>query len=74
MYGQNRKTQERHPFPQMLRERELAARWSLSQRTLQRWRAEGYGPPYLSIGGAIRYRLDEVEEFENATKRGGEAQ
>ena len=51
-------------FPEdrfLLRERRLAARWDISQRTLQRWRAEGRGPTFLCIEGAIRYPLDAVE-------------
>jgi predicted site-specific integrase-resolvase len=48
----------------MLKERELAQRWCVSQRTLQRWRKEGYGPPWLTIGGNIRYRLSDIEHFE----------
>jgi len=70
MYGHDRN----HPIAPMLRERELAERWSLSQRTLQRWRAEGYGPKYHLIGGAIRYRLDQVVAFENLMTRGGDGQ
>lgn len=57
--------------PAFLRERELAARWSMSQRTLQRWRAEGYGPAWVCIGGAIRYRFEEVMAFEKRHCHGG---
>lgn len=53
----------------LLRERDLADRWQTSQRTLQRWRAEGSGPPYIRIGGAIRYRLDDIEEYEDRMRR-----
>ena len=49
---------------QFLRERELAERWKISRRTLQRWRAEGFGPAYIPIGGAIRYRIRDIEAFE----------
>jgi predicted site-specific integrase-resolvase len=52
----------------MLRERELASRWDVSQRTLQRWRAEGFGPAYIYIGGAIRYLMDDVLSFEAARR------
>lgn len=47
-----------------LREPDLARRWHVSQRTLQRWRAEGLGPAYIRIGGAIRYRFADVLDFE----------
>ena len=48
-----------------LRERELAQRWTMSQRTLQRWRKEGFGPAYILIGGTIRYRMADVLDYEH---------
>ena len=54
-----------------LRERELAERWKTSRRTLQRWRSEGFGPAYVLIGGAIRYRFADVIDFERRMSRGG---
>lgn len=56
----------------MLRERELAARWSMSQRTLQRWRAEGFGPAWIVIGGAVRYAMTDVVDYEDRMRREGE--
>lgn len=58
----------------LLSERDLATRWKKSVRTLQRWRAEGYGPRYLRIGASFLYRLDDVLAFEARMCRGGEAQ
>ncbi|MGB6325420.1 MAG: helix-turn-helix domain-containing protein [Methylocella sp.] len=43
---------------------ELSRRWSISPRTLERWRWLGEGPQYLKIGGRVVYRLDDVEEYE----------
>ncbi len=43
---------------------ELARRWKLSPRTLERWRWLGQGPRYLKIGGRVVYRLDDVEAHE----------
>lgn len=43
---------------------ELSLRWSISPRTLERWRWIGQGPRYLKIGGRIVYRVEEVEAFE----------
>lgn len=54
----------------MLTKAELAARWRVSTRTLERWRAEGYGPAWFVIGGAIRYRVSDVLAFELAQRRG----
>lgn len=48
---------------------QLARRWSLSPRTLERWRWLKKGPPFMRIGGAIRYRIEDVEAFEAAQRR-----
>lgn len=59
--------------PLML-ERTLASRWGKSIRTLQRWRTDGHGPPFLRIGGSVRYRLSDVLDYEARMQRGGEVQ
>lgn len=43
---------------------ELSRRWSISPRTLERWRWLGQGPRYLKIGGRVVYRLEDVEAYE----------
>jgi len=43
---------------------ELSRRWTISPRTLERWRWLGQGPRYLKIGGRVVYRLDDVEAYE----------
>lgn len=48
----------------------LADRWNLSERTLERWRWLGEGPVYLKIGGRVLYRLEEVEAYETENLRG----
>ena len=45
-------------------QRDLANRWRLSPRTLERWRWERIGPPFLKIGGRVVYRLSDIEKFE----------
>ena len=35
----------------------------LRRRTLSRWRWEGKGPAYCKIGGAVRYRLADLEVY-----------
>ena len=55
-----------------LSERQLAERWGLSQRTLQRWRAENRDPIWVRIGGNIRYRFEDVLAFEAAETSRGE--
>lgn len=54
----------------LLTQRDLERRWQLSGRTLERWRAERYGPNWVVIGGSIRYRLADVEAYEAAHLRG----
>lgn len=48
---------------------ELANRWKLSPRTLERWRWLGQGPQYLKIGGRVIYRVVDIEEYELAMIR-----
>ena len=43
---------------------ELSRRWSLSPRTLERWRWLKQGPDYLKVGGRVVYRLEDIELFE----------
>jgi len=48
---------------------QLARRWSLSERTLERWRWKRQGPPFLKIGGRVAYAVADVEAFEAAQRR-----
>ena len=43
---------------------ELARRWKLSPRTLERWRWLGLGPVFIKVGGRVVYRLEDVEAYE----------
>jgi hypothetical protein len=43
---------------------ELSRRWSISPRTLERWRWIGQGPQFLKIGGRVIYRLADIEAYE----------
>lgn len=45
---------------------DLARRWNISHRTLERWRWKRIGPPFIKLGGRIVYRLDDVLAFETA--------
>jgi predicted DNA-binding transcriptional regulator AlpA len=49
-----------------LDENQLAKRLSLSPRTIQRWRQDGKGPPYLKLGRRIVYRLPDILAWEQA--------
>ena len=48
---------------------ELSRRWTISPRTLERWRWLNEGPSYLKIGGRVAYRLEDVEAYEAAQMR-----
>lgn len=48
---------------------DLSRRWSISPRTLERWRWLRQGPQYLKIGGRVVYRMDDIEAFEVARSR-----
>ena len=43
---------------------DLSRRWSLSPRTLERWRWLGEGPQYLKVGGRVVYRMEDIEAYE----------
>lgn len=51
-------------------ETELARRWSISIKTLQRWRSEERGPPFIKLSKAIRYPVDEIIVYEQAIRQG----
>lgn len=48
---------------------DLARRWRISPRTLERWRWLGEGPRYLKLGGRVLYRTADIEEFEQSIVR-----
>jgi hypothetical protein len=48
---------------------ELARRWRISPRTLERWRWINVGPAFCKIMGRVIYRLDDIEAFETAQRR-----
>lgn len=52
-----------------LTQAEVARRWCLSPRTLERWRWLGQGPAFLKLGGRVAYRLEDIEAFEAAQTR-----
>ena len=48
----------------VLNENELAQRWGVSPKTLQRWRSEGRGPRYLNLSKRVSYPLEAILDFE----------
>lgn len=51
---------------EFLNQKQLARRWGLSPRTLERWRSLHKGPVYFRLGGKVAYRLADIDEFERA--------
>ena len=45
-------------------QRELAERWRITTRTLDRWRIAGTGPVWLRINNRVLYRAEDVFAFE----------
>ena len=48
---------------------ELARRWCISPRTLERWRWLGEGLPFIKLGGRVVYRMSDIESYEKAQFR-----
>lgn len=57
------------PQPVLLSPRQLAARWGLSEKTLERWRMLGTGPVFLKLGGRVMYRVETIEAHEQQRER-----
>ena len=49
-------------------ENDLADRWGVSPKTLQRWRTEGRGPRYLKLSKRVIYPLQEIQAFESKAR------
>ena len=43
--------------------KEAAMELGLKPNTLEIWRVKGNGPKYLKLNGAVRYRLEDLNEF-----------
>ena len=56
--------QETNVTIQHINQRELATRWGMSERTLERWRCIGWGPCFIKLGGRIIYRVEDIEAYE----------
>jgi len=54
---------------EVLTQLQLARRWQISPRTLERWRWLGEGPHFFKFGGVVRYRLEDIEAYEQAAER-----
>ena len=51
------------PAVVILTTREAARYLGLSTSTLNKWRCYGFGPKYLKLGRAVRYRQEELDRY-----------
>lgn len=49
-----------------LNQKQLAARWSISEATRERWRSEGLGPKFLKLCGRVLYRQVDIDAYEES--------
>jgi hypothetical protein len=47
----------------LLNTSQAAERCSLSPRTLEGLRSHGGGPPFIRLGSAVRYRLEDLDAW-----------
>jgi Cu2+-containing amine oxidase len=52
-------------------DRQIAAIYDISVRTLRKWRLSGVGPRHYHLGKSVRYDLSETEEYFRSTATGG---
>jgi hypothetical protein len=60
---------DRRIFRQLASTRELSEIWGVPESTLRYWRCAETGPPYVKLGGRIKYDLADVERYVRANKR-----
>jgi transposase-like protein len=48
---------------------DLAGRWGVSARTLERWRSQQRGPAFLKLVGKVAYRMEDILAYEAAQLR-----
>ncbi|MEM1182924.1 MAG: helix-turn-helix domain-containing protein [Acidobacteriota bacterium] len=59
-----------HHHPLLLSEKEAAKLIGFSVRTLQKWRTEGGGPPFIHVSArAIRYQVTDIEAWIEGRRR-----
>lgn len=47
--------------------KELSEHWDgrIKVRTINNWRQNGSGPPFLKLGGAILYRVEDIKKWDD---------
>ena len=54
---------------QLVSTKELSEIWGVPESTLRYWRSAETGPPYVKLGGRIKYDLADVQRYVRANKR-----
>lgn len=62
--SRQRRAEERHLTPE-----DLVERFGVPISTIYRWNYMGTGPRYMTVGKHVRYRLTDVESWENESIR-----
>lgn len=58
----------------LLRTEDVAELLDVTVRTLERWRRDGAGPPYVAFGGTIRYHPARVSAWVASHEQGTPSQ
>lgn len=66
MPDDSNKSSSARPF---LTTKEAAAWLGLTRNTLEKWRVQGGGPPYRKHGRYVRYHLEDLVAWSEASKR-----
>ncbi len=54
----------------LLKDTETAKRLNVSVFTLRNWRVDGKGPKWVTLGRAVRYRPEDLEQYIEQNKVG----
>ena len=54
---------------QLLTQKRLSQLIDVSERTLERWRVEGSGPPFVKAGRKCLYRVEDIDGWLLASRR-----
>lgn len=67
IHGPERKVEYIPNAYRTLREKQAAEYLGMSVKTLQAWRFYSKGPKYLKIGRAVRYQVEDLDQFLKAS-------
>jgi excisionase family DNA binding protein len=57
------------PTRQLMTPQQAAEYLGIAKHTLARWRVEGEGPPFLKLGGPVRYDVADLDAWIDARRR-----